>query len=35
VVNKNVEGMSCELSWKSEKLDISKGAEDIRNCTAG
>lgn len=35
VLNKRVEGMSCELSWKSENLEVSKGAEDIRNCTVG
>jgi hypothetical protein len=35
VLNKGVEGMSYDLSWKSEKLGVSKGAEDIRNCTAG
>jgi len=34
VLNKSVEGMSCELAWKSEKLEVTKGAEDIRNCTA-
>jgi hypothetical protein len=35
VLNKSVEGKSCELSWKSEKVGVSKWAEDIRNYNAG